>query len=96
MTHTITRLQGKIEIQMTGMGSESEAFVKAFGNPCSEDNKCSPKRYRTLHSIDAEPIHDGVRIELKSHGEPDMDEVDACLDNTITRILAQTEKAEEA
>lgn len=97
MKHVIMRHDDKIEIRMTGIGKDSDLFLQRFRNCSTVQNICKPGRYRTLDSIGALPIQDGVKIELKARPDLrlDLDEVEQCLDSSMERVLVAPEKPDQ-
>lgn len=88
MKHVITRHEDRIEIQLTGIGDDSKFFGEVHDCKPVEE-KCRPEQYQTLDTLEARPINDGVRFELKARPNErlDLDEAEQCLDNAMGQII---------
>lgn len=95
MRHEITRHNNSIEIRLTGIGNDGRYFGP-FNDCAPVEDRCDGDTYRTLDSLRAQPLPDGVHLELKARPDAqlDLDEAETCLDNAVGQILENREKAE--
>jgi hypothetical protein len=70
--------------------------MKKFGGSCTVEDECHRSRYSTLGAIRARRIPDGLQLEVSArpHMRLDVDEVEACLDAAVARILANEDTEE--
>ncbi len=91
MRYTVEQDREVVEIQVEGVGDRVPALMKSFQECQSGHCSCPTDQYDRLADLEVSRSGDALRLRLTAFDGQrfDMDELESCLDHTIS-------KAEEA